>query len=203
MIKIAVTWANKVIGYLVDDIYIKPNQLKYITPQRTLAGQRIHGRLKGNYLIYQKAEYTSIFGYLYSDTEKHVIDLMQDNNIVPNDILFFSVKPEQYDRSKMSYDWCTGSKAMRFFVAVDSDGKKLAYLCSRDSLFGTPTFEISMIEVFDKRNGYGRRIIKQLLALNKCLSGLSTANAKPFWEKMGASFDESNHFLLSSSLKGR
>ena len=53
-----------------------------------------------------------------------------------------------------------------------------------------------MIESTTKHRGYGTKVVSQLKAFNKPITGLSVVTAVNFWEKQGAEFGSSKYFKL-------
>lgn len=61
---------------------------------------------------------------------------------------------------------------------------------------------IEMIEIFMKNKGYGKKTVNLLFDIyKKDIKGVAKPGAEIFWEKMGANFKNSTHFLLSINKK--
>lgn len=200
MITVVITESGKTKGYLIDDIYVRKDLLKYFTPVRSFRGVKVVGKSFGEDIKIRNKHYKSVKKYLNIDSYNKIIRAFTISGIELNSVLFIPCKPTDYEFNDMSELWKIvydlKCRNLYYYKIVDIKSNCIAYLMSYNDLYKSSSFYINMLEVIDKGKGYGTLVVNTLKSFDKSISGLSMITSKSFWKKLGASFIDSMHFSL-------
>ena len=179
---------GRYLGYILDNIWIPEEFLWIYTSLEELSYSKIKKGTRKKYNIcIENIIYNNI---LYSFFSKEYIDeVFNSNNIELNDIILLSFKDLDYNI--MSSIWKLPTSSCERFVFY-SRGKPIGYILIKGS-FRNDILYISMFETPIKGKGYGAKCINFLLS-HKSLVGYSVINAKGFWQKMGAVYDDEENY---------
>lgn len=203
MITEVITERGSILGYLIDYLYIEKDLVKYFTSDKNIKGIRSFGAVCDSDIKVNGKRYKSILKFFNCHYYKKVLELLISNGIQLNDVLF--VQACINDVSGVSSDiWNTAKRIngtdLKYIMCADLSGTILGYMVSDCSLYFDSVYYINMIEIIEKENGYGRRIVNQLLHNGKVIKGLSLLSSSGFWEKFGVKFCNNDyHFILGSS----
>lgn len=192
MILEVVNRANQRKGYLVDNIYIPNEVLKYFTSDNLSISKTIYGKSSGRNIKVGITIYKNILGI--RDYRK-VLGVLLKNNIVLNDIIFIKSSIDNINTSELSSIWSKRKKSFNTYICLHNFNE-VGLILTKDDIFKSENIYISMIEVFNKGNKDGTLIVSELKRLGKSLSGLCFISAVDFWKKCGASISENLHFKL-------
>ena len=200
MISVVVTESNNVKGYIIEDIYIKREYLKYFTSDKSFKGVKVLGKSTGQNIKVGNRVYKSIMHYLNIKDYNKVIRSLVLNGVSLNKFLFIPCKVSDLDLNLLSEVWSVVKdlkyKNLFCYKVVTDKGNDVAYVLSYNDLYKGSFFHINMLEVVDKNKGTGSAIVFLLKSFNKSLSGLSFINSVEFWKKVGASFKEDFYFVI-------
>jgi hypothetical protein len=190
-------------GYLVDDIFIKSGNIKYLTYKNIPNCKSVIGKCHRQSVEIDSFTYKDFTCTMCYANYRNTLDRLKANGFKLNDIIFVRCTKYDLDLEDLSPLWevtrALGVRSgIKYYVCVSGkDFSELAYIMTKDNLFTSKSVHISMIEVFDKNKGYGSSIINTLVTQGKTISGISAIDAKRFWGSVGASFSVGNSFVIS------
>lgn len=200
MITVVTTSKGNIRGYIIDTVYIKRDLLHYFTPVKTLRGVRVFGTPYNEDIKVRGKRYKSILKYMNLSGYEEVIRSFTINGVDLNDILFVSIGVRDVvdvksDIWRIISDW--RNLCFRCVMAVSNSGLPVGYLLIGSDLYHSAVCYINMIEVIERRSGYGRRIINQLLSNNFVVRGMALVSSVGFWKQLGAIFSDNDyHFTI-------
>lgn len=213
MVKRAVNLSKeKSYGYLIDNIFVTDETYSYYAKELPdLISEHEDGALtKGNFTSTNGGLYRSIDTVLVSSNPDFVRWVFDRNGIKMRPFLFKKLTSiTQRDAEKrfkgLSSFWyaLTALRSMNVYEIYYMDGSSVGFVAFNGSSYFTEnmTLQVGMLEVKEKRRGWGTKIVNQMLELND-LSGLPTSEAYPFWETLGASYkDDDIHFNIKRRVK--
>lgn len=201
MVQTIISQSGNTRGWLVDDYFIPIGLLKFFTSQGTLRGMKVVGTIDKSGVKIRGKRYPNILKVINSKNCREVLRSFIVNGIILHDVLFFPCSLSDIDTEGISSFWKVAFdlplRSYSVITVTDSNFKMLGYLFLRQDLFKSKSIYINMIEVIDKQKGIGTNIVSRLKELGIGISGLSTSDAIPFWEKQGAKIvDKHNHFTI-------
>lgn len=187
------------IGYIINDIFLESSiiekQTNEVEPTETVCGM-----LQENGVLTSKGFFRNADVIVNTLNYTNLINSLKSENIDLNDILFIPCSSRGIQQKYMSGFWRLTNDTIDssyLYLCIDSNTcNVLAYLLTLRNIFKSQEIHIGMIESTKKHRGYGTKVVSQLKAFNKPITGLSVATAVSFWEKQGAKFDSSKYFRL-------
>ena len=183
---------GSVTGYIVGDYYLTIEQARMffngyvaVTPKY---GER-HGSSVTSSITTETLRAKSINASNYFDFVSKCIDDKADLM----DIVFVPCDPKELA-------WDTDNEIWRLtkchLYQCMQGVRFLGYLLTDLPIYTNKSVMVVMLEVLPKRKGLGSLIVNKLKDSGIHLSGLSTVEAVPFWEKHGAVFSDCNRFKI-------
>ena len=192
MLRIIISKGNRILGYVLDDIFINSYLMKYL-----ISDSIVDINNKAQSFISNKENLKS-YGV---DTYREVILKLASLGFHLNDIVFVPCNYEDIDAEDVSllFNMAKDLKVRRvnLYLCIDvSIFKPVAYLMLNRNMFLYNDLHIFIIECIKKSEGYGTKVIKQLKNLQKNLDGLAVVTAVDFWKSVGAVVETDNHFMV-------
>ena len=182
-------------GYLIGDYFLSSYLVPYFFKSLPKC-KTITGFTNGTSFSVDGKIYTSILRC----PNPEGLNLIYSVGGKLQDIIFWRENIKNLDTDGLSEIWrvVQGFKkhSFNYYVCYDKNKKEIGYLLSGEDLFSCSTFYINMLEVVNKGNGDGTRIVKRLLNLGKGVEGLSLINSVEFWSKCGATIEDNLSFII-------
>lgn len=110
-----------------------------------------------------------------------------------HDMLFVPCKYSDFDWWRHNGIWTLDGC---FLYQCVYKGEVVGYLSLNANLFTSKSVLVVMLEVINKREGHGTRIVQELKSRGLKLNGVSTIDAASFWIAQGADLQEFNRFKI-------
>lgn len=191
---------NDILGYIVKDVFIPQDRVKYLINGVGRSTESTCGIFINQNILTPLGLFKDFYSLQDRSLRIEVLSSSEGDEYRFNEVTVLPTPLEYMDLSDMSVFWeaCAGVGVdCHTYTCVDTiNGVEVAYLLTVDDLFLSSKIHIGMLECRQKGNRWGSRIVGYLKSLDKKITGLSVANARVFWEKQGAVFSKNDYFEI-------
>lgn len=124
---------------------------------------------------------------------EHFAVACHDDGVKLHNVLFVPCRYQDFDLHKTNGIWTVSGLhcyQCRYYGAV------VGYIAFDRNIFEHKIASVAMIEMLQKREGFGTAVINELKSRGIHLTGVSVVDATEFWESVGAVFQSNQRFKL-------